>query len=138
MFLALLSFLEEPKQKGNNDNTMNKIYFFQRKSTEGQPFGEIIDVDERTAFDYYRIPRNFFYIGCSDGRFINEAKKQVIIKKDRGINADIPEVKKKLIRGAIEKEIEFARQHKIIPPDHTKMNLDGGQMDGDIQRFMKI
>lgn len=117
---------------------MKKIYFFQRKSTEGQPFGDIMDVDERTAFDYYRTPRNFFYIGCSDGRFIEEAKKKVTIKKERGINADIPEAKKKIIREAIEQEIEFARQHRILPPDHTKMNLDGGQMDGEIQRFIKI
>ena len=114
------------------------IYFFQRKNTHGQPFGDIVDVDARTAWDYYNIPRNFLYIGCSDGRFIKEAQKKVTIKKDRGINDDISEPKKKIIKEAIEKEIEFARQNRIIPTDHTKMNLEGGQMDRDIQRFLKV
>jgi len=113
------------------------IYFFQRKNINGQPFGEIIDVDARTAWDYYNIPRNFLYIGCSDGRFIKEAQKKVTIKKDRGINDDISESKKKIIREAIEKEIGFARANRLIPINHTKMNLDGGQMDGDIQRYLK-
>lgn len=117
---------------------MKKIYWFQRKNIHGIPFGDIMDVDERTAFDYCQIPRNFKYVGWSDGRFILEAQKKVVIKKERGINTDIPEAKKKLIREAVIKEIELAEQNKQLPPDHRKMDLNGGQMDADIKRYIKI
>lgn len=128
-----------PTWFGNNlNNTMKKIYWFQRKNINGLPFGDIMDVDERTAWDYLQIPRNFLYIGCSDGRFILEAQKKVTIKRERGINVDIPEAKKKLIREAVVKEIELAKQNRVAPPDHRRMNLAGGPMDVDIQRYIKI
>ena len=94
-----------------------------------EPWEFIVVTDKETLSSLSKI--------AEYGRFIKEAQKKVTIKKDRGINDDISESKKKIIREAIEKEIGFARANRLIPINHTKMNLDGGQMDGDIQRYLK-
>ncbi len=112
-----------------------KIFFFERRNTaDGTLTGDIFDSDERNAWNYYRKPRLYKYIGCSDGSAILEARGKIggIQKSEDGLPMDFSEEQKEIIRAANAQELENAKNNSQPPRDLTKKNLQGGQMDGEI------
>jgi len=89
---------------------------------------DIVDCDERIAWNYYRQRRFFKYLGWSDGRFVKKetAKKNV----QTGILRDFTKVQKEKQREAYSKELEFAISNpdNSPPRDMTKRELVGGAM----------
>jgi len=107
-----------------------KNFWFKRRNIQGQPFGEPMDVDERTAWNYLKIPRNFEYLGYSTGKHIVDAYKVI---RERGDGKTVTDEDKELINDAIAKELADAEQNKVRPFDYSKQSLGGGPMDPRIR-----
>jgi len=99
---------------------MPKLYWFKNK------VGEIIDASEKNADNYLRRKR-YEYVGCSDGSFLIEARKQIAktSKDENGIIVIPNEETRKLLLEAQELEIELAKENKELPREFNKLNPDG-------------
>lgn len=108
-----------------------KNFWFQRRNVNGEPFGEYMGVDERTAWNYIRATRSFVYYGYSDGRHIVDSYRKI---NEGGAKKQLSGEDKKLINDAVEMELEEAKKNVAIrPKDFTKQNLGGGPMDPRIR-----
>ena len=103
---------------------MAKIFWYRK------PNGKLEDLPEKVAADlHYKITTpnmGFRYLGWSDGRFIQAIEKENKPKRDeRGLVMQPTEGMKTVLQEAIDKELEFAREHPQGPRDFTHLEMSG-------------
>ena len=103
---------------------MAKIFWYRK------PNGKLEDLPEKVAADlHYKITTpnmGFRYLGWSDGRFIQLISRDDKPKRDeRGLIEQPTEGMKTKLQEAIDKELEFAREHPEGPRDFSKMEMSG-------------
>lgn len=102
-----------------NKSIGKSIYFFQRKASDGSLLDDIFDCDERTAWDYYQNPRNFKYLGRSDGKIIRQFLKD-LPKINRKNPKDFTKERKKTLIEVYNQEVEEAKKNPVPPRNPTK------------------
>jgi len=121
---------------------MAKIFFFQKKnSRDGSLLEDIIDCDERTAWDYYRKPRFFKYIGWVDDAEARKLKSNTKLEKDEktGMIKQFTEEQKQQRRNLFDKLLELARNNpdKSSPRDLTKKDPWGTLSRQDLDKVTR-
>lgn len=116
---------------------MTKVYFFEKRNpTTGELTGEIIDTDERIAWDYYCKPRFFDFIGYSDGSELEKLRKELTMKRSKETNMGVQPTKatRERILEAQAKELEKARQNpdKTPPRNLTRMQFGNPTRNGTV------
>lgn len=106
-----------------------KIFFFQKRNPQtGELLEEIVDAEERIAWDYWSSPRHFKYLGWSNGQFISAVRNslpRLDVDSKTGMKKPAKKAVKDKIYEAARQEIEFARNNpdKTPPRDMTKMRF---------------
>lgn len=117
---------------------MKKIFFFYRRNPNNGLIieNDIVDADERTAWNYWRNGRHFKYLGWSDGRFLLEAGKKIEQpqRNQYGMLMAATDEAKITLLEAAKKEIEFAKtnEDKAPPRDLTKKGLTPRDEEDDL------
>jgi len=104
----------------------NKWYFFERFD------GTIISANARDAWGLYSNPPKGLIvrpkpklIGTSDGTIMEKAKREAETLAREGKKE---EARVRFLKG-MEDEIEEAKKHPEIPPNHDYMDRSGNQLD---------
>jgi hypothetical protein len=111
---------------------MKIFFFYKRNPVNGELTGDIVDEsDEKSAFNCYKTPRLFAFIGWSDGRFMSKVRipavyddKTKMMKKSK--KSDV-----KRIKDAAAAELEFAKTNpdRTPPRDMNRKGLNGQPLD---------